>query len=365
MRYRTKARTYERKFMRFLMKHNHFQTVNGAINIFLGCDRDEIYFTTSQGGDLSIKRSNLRKAIYYILDKRTTIRKELERFSNFSSALLGMLFKIFDMVSHVKKLKNGLLRLTLNGVRFFFGGLCRAKGDMELLASHKGTHVILSWFNLREQPSGKWLEHLVRLGLKAIIDSGAYSFYSKNLHTPPVDEWAEFINKYKGHPNIIGFFNLDRIGDPTTTKLNHIKLMGLTGINVLPVWQYNDTIEALEELVEQGHELIGIGGTVPLSKAAKYDELRTIFDKVFSRCPQGNFHWLGGANFLMLEYPFYSADATSWIRARRYGKRDIYTGFGTTIQAPEEMTIMDIMKQKIEFLVSLEDEEKQLSLFWG
>lgn len=121
--------------------------------------------------------------------------------------------------------------------------------------------------------------------LYCVLDSGAFSIFNKNRKTlkqllqqsnlfdnEKLDEmtlegYDQFINSHKRNKRILGFFPLDCIGDPEQTKVNYGRLKELTDANIFPVWQITDSLEALDQLVEEEPEIIGLGGCIPFLAA--------------------------------------------------------------------------------------------------
>lgn len=71
---------------------------------------------------------------------------------------------------------------------------------------------------------------------------------------------------------------------------------------------------------------------------------------------------------MLIEYPFFSSDSTAFLNARNSEKqRKVYLDNGYRIDAPKEMSTLEIIKQNLAFLFSLERsyEAKQLSIFAG
>lgn len=372
--YTFKARTLERSFMRKVKKQPVFFTVKGKVNTVSSYSKDSISFTTSTGGKThNLSRKKLRQAIKYVYFNRTATRNDLEQYSPFTSALLAMLVKCFKELAIIQKLKHGLYRLSLKGCRFFFGGCEQAPKDMEMVANEGGRFVLLNYHKLRNQKYKIFLHHLERLQLYAVIDSGAFSFFNEKekeqqlelFPSDPLEEYAYFINEIKDHPSILGFFSLDVIGNPSATKENYKRLKRMTNATIYPVWQVADSFEELDKMVAEGHELIGIGGTVPMLLRNQIKKVKKIFDQVFNHHYNGQpFHWLGGANHLLCEYPFFSSDSTSWLNPRKNGERKVYNEKGYKVIAPMKMNMKEIMQQHIKFLSNLEkSHETQLCLF--
>lgn len=185
-----------------------------------------------------------------------------------------------------------------------------------------------------------------------------------------IEGYASFINKYSDHPRVMGFFQLDVIGDPLKTRENFFKLQKLTQNNpkVFPVWQFGDTLTNLEELVNSEHELIGIGGLVRFMTNRKKQVVK-VLDEIFSKFRDTNFHFFGGSNELLLKYPWFSSDSTAHLNARKSAnQRKVYLDNGHRIDAPVDMSNTDIIRQNIEFLLGLEKRNcifQQQEMFLG
>ncbi|WP_066418267.1 hypothetical protein [Sutcliffiella cohnii] len=379
--FQLKARTLERKFQRKLKKCNYFYTITGKMNRVIEYDKMFIKFVTERnGGVLHITRNKLRKAISYVYFKRTVIRKELEYYTSYSSAIFGLLFEIFSGLCRVQRMSSGHYRLTLNSIRFFYSGLCRAKNDMETIASNGGKFVLLSYYNIRHQKNEQWLRYLKKYNLRAIIDSGAYSvfeaiekkkkekqqqmelFSEGEVPYISIESYAAFINKYKDNSNIMGFLNLDVIGDPISTKCNYKTLKSLTDTEIIPVWQVNDSYEELRKLTRNDPSLLCIGGCVPLLLSNQKEKVREILKKVFEICKNVPIHGLGIANDLLLEFPFFSSDSIAWVNARKNRSRKLYLANGEKVNAPSKMSMEQILIQNIRYFASLEEKYDKTQL---
>lgn len=105
--------------------------------------------------------------------------------------------------------------------------------------------------------------------------------------------YADFINANKNNPRIIGFFPLDVIGDPEATKENYAKLKAMVpGANLIPVFQVSGSLKSLEMLVDEEHEVIALGGLIPLMKKG-LNHCRAALDRIFNFYSNVNFHFLG------------------------------------------------------------------------
>lgn len=390
--YEINARNEERRFIRELKKSRFFSTVTGQMNMVTDIQKDCIVIKTNKSEKgLVLSRKKLRLAIYYTFHKRTATRKCLESYSNYTSALLGLLFKIFEGRAYVKKLKHGLLRLTLKGTRFIGSGLERDPAVRKIYKELGGNYLLFNYFHIRHS---NFISILENEDWYCVIDSGAYSVFKQgqkamkqkrerieqneayqlklfDVNEIPmisVEEYAAFINTYKDHPRILGFFNLDVIGCPAATQRNFSKLKSLCpGANIYPVWQFTDSLDSLQKLIDDGeYELVGCGGIVPFLSNRKHI-VREKLEKVFNLFKDINFHFLGGADGeMLLHFPFTSTDTSAFLNSRKSAKqRQIFLQNGRRVKAPEEMTTTEIIRQNLKFLMNLENyyNNQQINLF--
>lgn len=376
--YKLKARTIERKFKITVSKRGYILTAKGCFNYLSDYGKSHVALKTENGKQqIIINRQNLRKAISFFFFKRTAIREDFALFSNFTSAIFGIVMDCFKGLSKLQVLKGGLFRLSLIGTRFHASGLERDKATIKLLKELNGKYVLYNYKSILESPS--CLDMLEEYDLYALIDSGAFSLFKKKKKSKAVTQqvlfaddtmndlllegYARFINQHKDNPRILGFFPLDSVGDPVLTKENYMKLKSLTEAKIYPVWQFTDTMDELDQLVEEEHAMIGIGGLVPFISSRKHI-IREVMDKVIKRHPTVNFHGLGVADELLNEY-FFSADSTAFLNARKYAAgRKVYLPCGERVEAPEVMSTMEVIKQNLMYLIGLEEvTEPQLSFY--
>jgi hypothetical protein len=151
------------------------------------------------------------------------------------------------------------------------------------------------------------------------LDSGAFSAWSKGVEIN-IDEYIQFI---KEHEDVISVYaNLDVIGDAENTYKNQ-RIMEKAGLNPLPVFHYREDEKWLERYLNRGHDYIGIGGMVMSHRSQIYQFLDRIFSKYLTDSngmPVIKVHGFGLTSLrLMLRYPWYSVDSTSWVTTGRMG----------------------------------------------
>ncbi|MFT9494379.1 MULTISPECIES: hypothetical protein [Bacillota] len=377
--YRLNARSVERRFQREVIKKGYYLTAKGCINRLIDYRKTKIIIATEKGeGTISISRKNIRKAISYFYFKRTAVREDFS-FCNYTSAIFAIVYACFSGISKLQILKNGLYRLSMKGTRFFASGLERDPFIFKTLKELGGKYVLYNYKNVIESPG--CLEELDRHNMYCLIDSGAFTLFNErkklkkaahkqqtlfaeeSLDEMVLEGYAKFINENMENPRILGFFPLDCVGNPEKTKNNYRKLVRLApAATIYPVWQCTDSVEELNRLVSEEHEMIGIGGLVPfLSKRKPF--VREILAKVTTRHPNVNWHALGVADELLMDYGIFSADSTAFLNARKYAEgRRIYLPSGERVKVPNEMDTIEIIKQNLLFLIGLEKvSEPQLS----
>jgi hypothetical protein len=153
---------------------------------------------------------------------------------------------------------------------------------------------------------------------KIFLDSGAFSAWANNTEIN-LQEYIDFIHLNK--KQIETYACLDDITSPEKTWANQ-KEMEKQGLTPLPVYHTGEDKEYLKKAMS--YDYFAIGG-MALSSSVN----RTIyFDELFSIiCPKSNnffpthkVHGFGLASpDLLIKYPWYSADTTSWVQYGRFG----------------------------------------------
>jgi hypothetical protein len=191
-------------------------------------------------------------------------------------------------------------------------GLCPR--EIELNSYWK--HRLWSYYHLLLN-NGKMPDERKRVDL--FLDSGAYSAWAQGKEIV-LDDYIEFI---KEHGDVLDVYsNLDVIGDPEATWKNQ-RRMEKAGLNPVPVYHYGEDIKYLTKLLARGYEYISLGGMVPIStKDLIYwlDELFTNYLTDEYGMPIVKVHGFGLTSLrLMLRYPWFSVDSTSWVVSGRMG----------------------------------------------
>lgn len=332
---------------------------------------------------VSISRKDIRRAINYTFHVRTIWRKELSQFSNYNSALFGLLSLVFQDISYKYRSPRGNLRLVLKGIRFFFSGMAKSPSDRKLVINNGATGICLSFYHLRDINPNSWVPDIIASGCKVLLDSGAYSLYkaseklknkeeiqkkeleqlslfldadcdkesgSTMIKPITLEEYSEFVITYLKMGVIHHYVNLDVFGDSEQTKYNQQQLERLVGVRPVPVHHWDSPISDLDDLVQEDHPFIALGGTVKLHGE---ENKRAFFQRIFSRYPGVCFHWLGGSSKLLFEFPFFSSDSTSHLIPRMMNDGTIITPNG--FNNKREWSSVECIAYNVKVLSALEE----------
>lgn len=260
-----------RRMRNWIRKSSVFRTGRGAVVHIVEHDSRRLYFKSANGKMINtIELVKLKAAIRDLFAQRTLTRKQLEVYSNFSSALLGLLTSIFKGMAKLTSGAKGF-RLTVIGVRFFFSGCDRAVKDLEIARASGAEYVLMSYYYLRDDRKGNWRKHVERIGLKVMLDSEAFTVWKrreagKDIPEIDVQDYAAFVLQ---HQDVLhSFITLDVVGDDAATAANDTYLRSL-GLCPVPVHPAMGDLQELGKLVEADHDFIAIGATVGMIEAAK------------------------------------------------------------------------------------------------
>lgn len=349
--YDVRAKEHERTAIRRVKKLGKLFTCTNNENFIEKVDSKFIYFRTIQSKSANkVSREMIRKAIAYLLYKRSVTRTQLEKFNHFNSFIMGFIrLALVDIkqIARLQVLTNRAHRIVMKGTRFYFAGVCRDKKMMGMINEYSkapDNWVLMSYWNLRHDKHENWKKNARKYKCKVLLDSGEFSYYKarkklreqqrliatmvegthqwsqqllvvqeQTLKTVPISirEYAAFV---KNHQDIIfGFLNLDVVGDSIKSKINANYLRS-RGVSPIEIWHPQSGFDALREMVAEDHELIAIGGLVFLSEK----ERGQILDQVFTLYPDQPFHILGCSSKALYRYPIHSSDSTGPIMGRRF-----------------------------------------------
>lgn len=187
--------------------------------------------------------------------------------------------------------------------------------------------------------------------MKIFLDSGAYSAWTKkeNIH---LQDYIDFVKQHE--PLLDVYCNLDDIESPEKTWANQ-REMERQGLKPLPVYHTGEPPKYLDMAME--YEYFGVGGMALSSEPSRIFWFNTVFEKV---CPVSNdcfpTHKVHGFGLtspkLVLMYPWYSGDSTSWVLYGKYGMILIpqrsYQNEPDFTQSPRTIFVSSVSKTRYE-----------------
>lgn len=162
--------------------------------------------------------------------------------------------------------------------------------------------------------------------IQLFMDSGAFSAYTKNEEVN-LEDYITFIKKYRQYIDV--YANLDVIAEGDDYKkaaeqtLKNQRQMEEAGLDPLPVFHYGEPYSYLDYYIQK-YNYIALGGLVGSSNDKLIHWLNECFSKHIcgpDGLPKVKVHAFGVTSLkIMLRYPWYSVDSTSWVVMGRNGK---------------------------------------------
>lgn len=196
--------------------------------------------------------------------------------------------------------------------------------------------ILFSYAYMRKLNPDKLDRLLTNKNTEVLIDSGAFTALNAGNEIS-LSEYMDFLKTYK--KNLFGYFALDKLGDPSTTKKN-LETMLKNGLNPLPIHVRGADKKAMDELFQYS-DWIGLGGfRRPHRGPASKEYVKQKMEWAKNR----NVHWLGYTTRNMV-YAFkpYSVDCSSWHMPLKYGKLKIYYGNG---EWGQPLSVKDFQEKK-------------------
>lgn len=153
------------------------------------------------------------------------------------------------------------------------------------------------------------------------LDSGAFSMFTQGVDVN-LKSYADYIKENKDIVHIAS--NLDVIGRGNEEgSYKNQKELESYGVEICPVHHARDDDRWLQRYLDEGYSYIFLGGMVPETTGYLREWLDHVFDKYLTHpdgSPKVKIHGFGLTVLsLMLRYPWYSVDSTSWVMTSRYG----------------------------------------------
>jgi hypothetical protein len=155
-------------------------------------------------------------------------------------------------------------------------------------------------------------------------DSGAYSAFTLRGSSGPIKvaDYAAWLTQWR--PLLSVMANLDVIGDPKGTARNQLALEG-RGFPVVPVWHGSSPWSELEALCRD-YDYVAVGGTASLHGRSKQMLEFSAKAALIARDHGAVLHGFGRSGTELAQIPFYSVDASSWMRGAQFGHLQLFDG---------------------------------------
>lgn len=149
---------------------------------------------------------------------------------------------------------------------------------------------------------------------KIFLDSGAFAVFTRGI-TIEIDDYIKYIKHNKEKFEVYSVLDVIGSWEKTRENLEHMEAKGLEPI---PTFHYGSPGEELARLCET-HDYIALGGLVPMARNKK--QTYAWLDYCFSIIKdKAKVHGFGVTGHVLLRYPFYSVDSTSWLQCCAYKK---------------------------------------------
>lgn len=178
--------------------------------------------------------------------------------------------------------------------------------------------ILLSYHYIQEMPLDLLMDkHFKPPYPEVFLDSGAFSAYSQGVHIS-ISKYCRYIIKHKKLLTV--YSNLDVIGNAEGTYKNQ-QYMENKGLCPLPVFHVGEDWSYLNIYLRQ-ERYIALGGMVPYNKSSQSKKLLPWLVQCFKRARgRAVYHGFGCTSWdLVLRFPWYSVDSTTWNQAFRWGK---------------------------------------------
>jgi hypothetical protein len=135
------------------------------------------------------------------------------------------------------------------------------------------------------------------------------------------DQYIAFLKKFG--PHLDAYSNLDVLfnGDLTYRNQQYLESKGL---HPIPVYHLSDDIKWMKLYLSKGYDYIAIGGITPNPTPTILPALDRLFSSLLcdsKGMPRAKYHGFAvTGQKLMIRYPWYSVDSTSWAMSGAYGQ---------------------------------------------
>lgn len=149
-----------------------------------------------------------------------------------------------------------------------------------------------------------------------------WAYYETKSFWEYVDSYADFVKKYRDAIDL--YANVDVIPHARLTYRSQKYLEKRHGLSPVPVVHYRTSQKWLRHYLESGYEVIALGGLVGSTNTREGRQwIEACFETVCdpkTNLPKAKLHGFGFTSYeLLVRYPWYSVDSTTWSKIGGYG----------------------------------------------
>jgi len=187
-------------------------------------------------------------------------------------------------------------------------------------------HKLHSYYHCKDGFEKNWFIMNTKNKVELFLDSGAFSAWTQKIEIN-IDDYIEFI---KQHKDVIDVYaNLDVIGiggkqpNQLTAKrtLENQKIMEAAGLSPLPCFHFGEPTRYLKRYIrDYNYIALGVAGNVGRKLIPWLNDCFSKYICDEKGFPKVKIHGFAVTSLpLMLRYPWYSVDSTSWVVTGRMG----------------------------------------------
>lgn len=179
----------------------------------------------------------------------------------------------------------------------------QSSAEIEVIKEIQPPRLLVSYFYFKNKPLKDFIK-LIGYKPEIVLDSGAYSAWTKGKNISPID----YMNYINSNRECTHYISLDVIGDPDLT-IKYYEIMKLKGFDPIPVFHYGDNQSYLRHYISQGKDHIALGNTVLKNKK----KVAEWINKLIAKYPSIKFHLLGSSSKEITENTaIHSCDSSTW-----------------------------------------------------
>lgn len=209
--------------------------------------------------------------------------------------------------------------------------VCSPEDNKKMQKLFRRNNKLHSYFHAKEEGKGlegKWFYMNLKNKVNLFLDSGAFSALTQGIEIN-IYQYIDFIKKHLDVLEVYATLDFIPKKDTGPSKkmsaektLENQRIMEEAGLSPLPCFHVGEPLEYLEYYIKN-YDYITLGGMVGKQKGTLIPWLDLVFEKFIcdkNGMPKVKVHGFGLTSLsLMLRYPWYSVDSTSWVMTSRMG----------------------------------------------